>query len=306
MDEDWLTWVDAHARRTGPVENLRVRPWASVWKVPTRDGLAWLKVMAPQTAFEGPLYEVLVRAAPDGVLHPLAADAHRGWLLLPDGGTSLAASLPRAEVLDALAGELRRYGVLQRAVAGHVDALLAAGVPDMRVARLPERLDEACAAIRARTAGADRETVDAVAALAPAVAAWCDELAALPGTATIDHNDLHPHNVLVDARGHRTVYDWGDAAIAHPFASLLVPLEFCAEQLAAPPDALERLRDAYLDAFTDLGTPGELRRAADLACHVGQIARALTWNRLVEGLEMDARFARAPLETLARLQDRSL
>jgi hypothetical protein len=45
--------------------------------------------MAPGTAFEVGLYELLVRLAPQNVLTPIASDPTRGWILLLDGGVSL-------------------------------------------------------------------------------------------------------------------------------------------------------------------------------------------------------------------------
>jgi hypothetical protein len=310
QSEAWLAdataWVDAHVTRTGPLELGRLRPWAGVWKVPSEQGLLWLKAMSPVTGFEAALYPLLVRAAPGAVLEPVAVDVERGRLLLPDGGTPLPEAVPRDELLAAMATELRRYGELQRAVAPHADALVALGVPDMRVARLPARLDEACAKVApwadAHGTPDERATLARVAAMGDEVRAWCDALAALPGEASIDHNDLHPFNVLVGADGRRIVYDWGDSAVAHPFTSLLVVREFFVRELRATPADLDVLRDAYLGAFADLGEHAALVRAVELACRLANIARALTWHRLLDGLDgMADGFARAPYDCLATL-----
>jgi hypothetical protein len=69
-----------------------------------------------------------------------------------------------------------------------------------------------------------------------------------------------------------------------------------------------RLRDSYLDVFSDLAPRAELVGALELACRVGKIARALTWNRALTtpgGEDIDEEWARAPLETLASLLDDS-
>ena len=69
--------------------------------------------------------------------------------------------------------------------------------------------------------------------------------------------------------------------MAHPFASMLVPLGYMQHHLGVSLDhpRVLRLRDAYLDAFTDLGPHTELVATLQLACRVGKIARALTWDR---------------------------
>jgi hypothetical protein len=255
-------WADerlaaAGLARTGAVEQPRVRPWATVLRIPTSSGTVWLKATGPEVAFEVGLYEVLVRVAPARVLTPLATDAERGWLLLPDGGPSLG------DRGADIAAALPAYARLQRDLAPDVDELLTLGVADMRPAAMPARFEEALAAI-----GGD----DRIAALRPAVAEWCERLAASPVPASVDHNDLHAYNILAGER----FYDWGDAVVAHPFASMLA-LEWVDTDAAGR----ERLRDAYLEPFTDLAPRAELVETLALACRVARIARALVWQRAI-------------------------
>ena len=280
-----VAWADeglaaAGLARTGDVEQPRVRPWATVLRLPTTDGSVWLKATGPEVSFEVRLYELLVRVAPARVLEPLAIDAGRGWLLLPDGGPSLG------DRGGDIAAALPVYGQLQRELAPHVDELLALGVADMRPAVMPARFEEALAAI-----GGD----DRVAALRPAVAEWCERLAASPVPASIDHNDLHAFNILAGER----FYDWGDAVVAHPFATMLA-LEWVDTDAAGR----ARLRDAYLEPFADLAPRAELVETLALACRVARIARALTWQRAIRasGLEpVDEDWRSAPGEWLRSL-----
>ena len=103
---------------------------------------------------------------------------------------------------------------------------------------LADRYDEAVATIGGP--GDDRRAL---------VAGWAHEL---DGTTapTVDHQDLHVGNVLVDGR----FADWGDAVLAHPFASLLVALGSLRRtlQVGADDPAITRPRDAYLEVFADL------------------------------------------------------
>jgi len=68
-----------------------------------------------------------------------------------------------------------------------------------------------------------------------------------------------------------------------------------------------RIRDSYLDAFTDLAPHTELVGTLQLACRVGKIARALTWDRALkaQGYDQAGEFASAPLKCLASLLDES-
>ena len=233
-------------------------------------------------AHEVALHALLARLAPDAVATPLAHDTRR--LLLPDHGPSVRDT--GADPVDAMTDALPRYARVQRAVADHLEETRATHVPDATPSALTARFDEAVATIG--DPGADRRAL---------VADWAKELqdTAAP---TIDHQDLHVGNVLADGR----FADWGDAVLAHPFASLLVALGSLRRTLAVAQDdpAITRPLDAYLDVFADLGPPRELRRLAETACRAAVVARALTWQRAAAG---DPRFVGTPREVLALVGD---
>lgn len=276
---------------TGPLELVRERPWASVARIATDRGPLWLKVSAPATAFEAGIYAILAAAAPEHVLAPIALEPRRGWLLLPDGGPSLRDTLDGEALVSAMARALRAHGELQRAAAPHTEALLSAGVPDMRPAVLPERFDAALVL-------APDELAQRLRALRPAIVDACARLAQAPGGSALDHNDLHPGNML---DGGARFYDWGDAVIAHPFACLLMPLGYVRGHLGRDPAPLLH---AYLDAFADLAPRDELVATAHSAARLATIARAHTWERALRADPQRAgRFADAPARALAGLLD---
>jgi phosphotransferase family enzyme len=296
-----ISWLDGRLAdrgitRTGPVRVTRERAWGTVRTAPTTAGPVWLKAPGPDTVFEVALYELLGSVVPDQVPEPLAVDVARGWLLLGDGGPPLP-----DDDFAALGDMLTSYGALQRALSSHVDELLAVGVADMRPAAMPARFDEAFAVAERIGAPEDRSALDRIAGLRPEFDEWCARLAESPVPASIDHNDLHPGNIF--ASGPR-FYDWGDAVVAHPFASMLVALGFLhlRHDLAVTDPAFVRLRDAYLEPFTDLAPRASLVADVELACQVGKVARALTWDRAVRPEGDAGKFARAPLETLLSLE----
>jgi hypothetical protein len=294
-----LAWAGAHVAITGP-PTARERPWSTVLRLPTAGGPVWLKVTAPAARAEVRLYRVLAERAPQAVLVPLARDDAHGRLLLPDGGSTLRDG-PPDQVAAGVAAAMPVYSALQRAVAPAHAEVLDAGVPDASPTALPTRFEEALAAV-----GLDDDVVRRRAL----VADWAVRLGAAPGAdlLTVDHQDLHPGNVLAPTAAHGPrFYDWGDAVLAHPFASLLVALGGLARTLGVGPDdeAVIAARDAYLDGFADLAGHDELVRTADLACRAAVVARALTWHRAVGAAGPHDRFAQAPRQTLAVVGDPS-
>ncbi len=281
--DEVLAWVaeTTGLRPTGEVEQ-RHRAWSTVLRIPTVEGTLWLKEPAPGMAHEVPLHALIAGLAPDAVTTPLAVDDRR--LLLPDHGPSVRDT--DADPSDAMTAALPRYARLQRALAAHLGDLRATTVPDATPHALADRYDEAVATIGGP--GDDRRAL---------VAGWAHEL---DGTTapTVDHQDLHVGNVLVDGR----FADWGDAVLAHPFASLLVALGSLRRtlQVGADDPAIARPRDAYLEVFADLAPHEELRRLAETACRAAVVARALTWRRGAAG---DPRFVDTPREVLALVGD---
>jgi hypothetical protein len=225
-------------------------------------GVVWLKAAGAETAFEVGLYGLLERVVPDRILVPIARDAGRGWMLLPDGGVRLGERLDDLDLVEAMVEVLPRYGQLQRDLGPHTDELLGLGIADMRAAVMPERFQEAVAAV-GRYVGrhgneGDRETLRRAEAMAGRFQGWCQRLGGAAVGASLDHNDLHFWNVFVDA---------------------------------------------YLEVFGDLASHGELVEELELACRVGKVGRALSWDRALrlQGEEEAGELADAPLRALESL-----
>ena len=306
-------WIDGRLaakgeRRTGPVELVRSRPWGEVARVGSTRGPVWLKAPAGATAFEVPLYGFLAEASPEAILPPLGIDADRGWVLLPDGGPPLAERKEGAARLNGLIAALRRYARFQRDLEEHSERLLGMGLADMRPTAILERFDQALEFAGAYADGQgsakDSESLERIKAHRDVVSGWAGELSELPGQPNLDHNDLHPWNILGDPERPESIrfYDWGDSVVAHPFASAALPLGMIERE---DPGLLQHARDAYLEAFADWASNDELVRTLELACRCAKVARAHTWERAMRlaGDDADPDFARAPLESLESLLD---
>jgi hypothetical protein len=243
-DPRWLDeaheWIRAQVEPTAPIEQPHVRPWSTVLRVRTRDGDVFFKANAPPFAHEAAILERLVPLTPDLLPELVGVDHDRRWLLLRDAGERVREQPGDGPWHDVLVD----YADLQTAAAPLADDLVAAGVPDRRLAALPSLY---------ATLGGDRRVVEAL----------CAELERFALPETIDHDDLHDGQVFV-RRGRARILDWGDACVAHPFLSLGIAAYF-ADAAAI---------DAYLSRF---GDAAELRAVVPAARRLAGVARAATW-----------------------------
>ena len=287
LDERGLTLI-------GEIEQPHVRWWSTVLRVPTGAGDLYFKANAPPHAFEAALLVILGRLQPGRVPDLVAADPERGWLLMRDGGTCLREELKSAADLVRWEELLPTYAELQASLAPRVDELLAAGAPDERLAILPahfERLlDDRDALLIDQPAGLTTEEHEQLRALRPEFAERCGRLASSGIPETLQHDDFHDGNIFV-RDGRYLFFDWGDSCVSHPFHTLVVTLRAIAHRFELEPGGPElvRLRDAYLEPFSQYGSHEELTAAADLAHFTGTAARSLAWHRFVSAREPEFR-----------------
>jgi hypothetical protein len=284
--EDWIRAACARAglARTGPALG-RARVYSVVARVPVSGGTVWFKASPPASGFEPSLLVALAAWYPGRFTAPIALDADRAWSLTRDGGPTLRERLARPGDVAAWHVMLSAYGRLQFGLARHAGDLLALGLADLRPGSVPGRFarllaDPATRRMVGAPDGITRATHQALGALAPRLRDWCAELHDLGIPVSLDHADVHPNNVFAAAG---TPFDWGDAAVAHPFSSLLVALRTAAEQAGLAPRApeLTALTEDYFRPWLDAGhRRAAIDRSLSLALRVAPLARALTWGRV--------------------------
>jgi Phosphotransferase enzyme family len=293
QDPRWLAdaqdWIDAGCARaslarTGSVL-LRARPYSVVGRVPTDRGNVWFKASPPPSRFEPALLTALAVWRPDRFTAPIAVAADRAWALTRDGGPTLREHLARHPDPGAWQATVRDYARLQLDLVPRAGDLLALGLPDLRPASVPGQLDKLLAdpameRVTDAPGGISRSQHHLLRALAPQVSEWCAELRELGIPASLDHADVHPGNIFA-ATG--TPFDWGDATLAHPFASLWVILRTAAGPGGLPPHSpgLAALTETYRQPWLEAGHPrAAVDRALLLALRIAPLARALVWGRL--------------------------
>jgi hypothetical protein len=217
-----LAWavqaLAAAGRSVGAVTQMRTWNLSAIWRLHTGTGAAWLKQVPAFFAHEAAVLRWLGTTVPGMAPVPIAADG--GRLLLDDiPGTDLHDAGP-AERLAILAD----LHTIQVQAAGHVDELLAAGVPDQRASLLAGLARD----VVAHHGGPELDDL---------MAGLDDRLAAVAACGlpdTLVHGDFHAGNVRGSPE-RRTIIDWGDSVIGHPAVDLLLMCEGAgnADQLRA-------------------------------------------------------------------------
>jgi len=281
-DPLWLAeahgWIHEQLARlglssVGAIDQPHIREWSTVMRVPTEQGDVYFKANASDLQHEAALVTILAAARPDCVPPLLAVDIERGWMLMADAGERLREHLERARDLSCWYEILPLYAGLQIDLVDRVEEMLAAGVPDMRLATLPsgyeQMLDELI-----ELPSDDRRRLEGN---TTRVREMCEELAEYGLPETIQHDDFHDGQIFI-RDGRYLLLDWGDACVSHPFFSLSVTLEgFLAWGLDDVENSVEvkPFRDVYLAPFARLAGRADLAAAAELATRLGWVCRAV-------------------------------
>ncbi len=82
-------WVSSVVGQVSSIEPVHDRPWSTVWRAETADGVYFAKQNTPLQGFEAALMLELVALAPDHIVPVDAADPSRDLLLTPSLGPVL-------------------------------------------------------------------------------------------------------------------------------------------------------------------------------------------------------------------------
>ena len=300
-DPDWLRqatdWIRGETSRQrikimGPIEQPHIRPWSTVLRVPTGEGILFFKATAAETIYEAALTQKLAAWYPHCIPELVAAETGRGWMLMRDGGEPLRTSIRQTQDISPWTPIITLYADVQIGLAEHLPELLALGIPDRRLARLPElytqllrdtdslRLDQ--------PGGLTLEEFRTVQELVPRFAQICTDLAAFGIPESLNHGDFHDGNILLKNDG-VTLFDWGDSSVTHPFVSLrtfFVSIEnsLKLEDYSFTPE-MTALLHLYLEPWQRAGTKKDSLIAYALSRCVASIVSALAWHKTVSHLE---------------------
>lgn len=295
-------------RVTGPLDQRRVSAWSTQLVVPTDTGRLWFKALCPAMAFEPALQEVLASVVPGEVDRPYAIDAGRGWMMTVDRGATLGEDHePTVEDWQAV---VTTMADIQRAIAPHRDAVVAAGVPDCAPATVPARFDVLVERMSElppeHPSHVDADLRASLLAVRPRLVDVCERLETSPLPVSLQHGDLHPGNVFAGpwaASGRALrVFDFGDAQWAPAVEVLSVPFGVLTEEGRLP---WRPVFEAYAERWSDVVDARTLTALWEASAFTQPVNRAQTWwGALADATDAElADWGIAPRHHLVRVLD---
>jgi len=295
---DWHTearaWIHSALdqnglKLSGEIEQFHIRPWSTVMKAPTDRGLYFFKASASVFSHETTLTAYLARFRPELFPELLAADTRRHWMLMRDAGVPIRQFIRTEKSIEPWREVMPLYVDLQKDLGSHVDELLALGVIDRRLSKLPALFEILIADEPSMLLDVEDDslTTEEYARLKASVSEFermCEKLSTFGIPETIHHDDFHDANIFT--RDGRIIFtDWGESAVTHPFFTLVVIMRSVDNSFGADfsPEA-EIVRDMYLEQWISYAPLDELRNIFKLAERIGYVNRALTWKMTIEQL----------------------
>jgi hypothetical protein len=271
------SWVDARLaelglERSGEIEQPHVRPWATALRIPTTGGVVWFKANMPGLEHEARLVALLAQRRPDAIPPLLAHDPESGWMLMGDAGTRLREIVESERSLERWLDILPLYAGVQVDLTGDAGAMVALGVPDIRLETLPGHAEALLDDVHL-----EPEIRTRLGAALPEIRELCDELDSYGVPDTIQHDDFHDAQVYVQD-GDYLLLDWGDSCVSHPFFTMSVTLDGL---IAWGVDDIEHseptepYQDAYLGPFVAVHGEEGLVAACTIARRLGWVCRAV-------------------------------
>jgi len=233
-------------------------------------GSAFLKCSGDRFRHEARTTQALADSSPGYLPDVVTIEPDRGWLLMRDLDAPELGDQPESTWelgLDALAG-------LQQVWLDRTDDLLAAGAELRPLGQLADW-------VKGTVRNADLmdrlapEMHDHWLESVPAMVDACTTLDRIGPGASLTHGDFHPWNVVAGRNGTR-IFDWSDAAVAHPFLDL-VTYVMRTDDLALRRDLLKR----YLGLWSDYLSSDDLHTAGELALVAGALYQAYTYSQLI-------------------------
>lgn len=260
---------------------IRGVPWSCVHCFSTSKGRVFLKHMDAEFALEPVVLKYLHDNVTQNVTSVIASNEQLLCFLMKDSGEPLRPILKTGFRQELFSRALMLCADIQIACIPHVKKLIALGVNDWRLDKIPDLYHEFLNQKEMLKAdGLTESEIKTLHHLIPTMRSLCQALKAYNIPESIEHCDFHDNNVLIKGDT-LTINDWGDACISHPFFSCVSALESAKRNHNLQEDDLyANILSTYLDQWQSYGSKNELLEALALARKIRYFMFALNFSRV--------------------------
>ncbi len=265
----------------GPIV-VRDMPWSKVSRFKTSKESVYLKQMAAPFVIEPKILRFMHENFSTAVTEVIAINEQLSCFLMKDAGQVLRDIQKQKFQTQLFCNALKTHAKIQNASIPFVESFILMGVNDWRLKRLPGLYKEFVAREDLlEVAGLSKYEIEMLQKLHPQVQNLCEQLSAYNIPETIEHNDFHDNNILIQDNC-ITINDWGDACVSHPFFSLATALNSAKRNhdLQRTDSRYLQAQNAYLEIWLDYGTIDELREAFLIAEKLSYFQFALSFSRI--------------------------
>ena len=288
-------WIGSQLASLGftiqcPIVQQRAWGLSCTMKVGTENGDVYFKATPPFMAHEGLAMQAVADRCPELLPSPLAIEPERGWLLMQDYGSEMLHECPDITHWEEA---LCLFSQAQVDQVERVHQWLSLNIPDRRLGRMVEMIDPLIASCSQMLTGGANGLSDAelgdLRSLSMPLKLMCARLADFGVPHTLVHGDLGG-NILIRDGGY-TFFDWTDVCISHPFFEMatISAAYFDESVLKDSPDADARLRDAYLEPWSELQPMDVLVDTFEASRPLGALHQAMTYMWILTNISAAAR-----------------
>lgn len=260
-------------KRNGNAEQVKSSDLSFVQLIPSDIGPLYFKAVVKSAAYETKLSKHMGEVSRGKSAEIISIEENEGLILMRD-----IKGKPLREVKDKPLWQraIEEYSMLQVQETENVDALITMGVPDRRMGVLKKEIDKHLEGMCAT--GLDEAKTSKIMALKPELLKMCETMKDII-PASIEHGDLHSANIRLVGND-LVFFDWGDAAVTHPFFSTRVfwnSLYELIEDECQWLSIVKEFRHHYLEPWTKYATMEELEKMLILSEQLSCVYRALSW-----------------------------
>lgn len=218
-----MNWADNILLRNaldkgGHVESIVATPYSEVKKITKGSSVYYLKKTPAPLFIESEILGFLHTINP-AFTTPKLVDADRDnlcFLTQSCGEQTLRTLFAGRLNADALKGPVQEYQRIQKACVSHASELLAMGVLDWRLSRLPDIYERFVSDKEALARwGVEADTRQRLHELRLLFSDLCHEIADYNIPDTLNHSDFQENNMVIEAAtGKVSIIDWGEVTIS--------------------------------------------------------------------------------------------